>query len=305
MKLAILMSTYNGEQYLEEQIKSILDQKLDIPFDLIVRDDGSSDGTLQILNCYAEAGKLQYYSGANVGAARGFMYLLKENPGYDYYAFADQDDIWDEDKVQKGLNAVKDHFGLVLYCSNAALIHSNMDPIGRNVHRERPTYNLVSSLCLASSAQGCTSVFNRKLAELIQNRPLPEIFIMHDSLLTCLCVLAGGEIIYDHCPTMKYRMHGSNVFGMVTARQGLMRVIKNRFAEIAQKKEISMYDQAKGLLAVYGDLICEENRKLCRIVIGAEHSWIDRMKLVLNGSLQHDTLNMTITKKLQILLGNG
>lgn len=304
MRLAVLMSTYNGEKYLQKQIESILNQKLDIPFDLIVRDDGSTDATLQILEAYRKKGSLTYYTGENLGAAKGFIQLLRDNTGYDCYAYADQDDIWEQDKLQKGLRAVSGINGPALYCTNAAMVDAQLQSLGRNTHREKPTYNLVSILCLASCAQGCTSVFNKALAQVIQERDVPDIFIMHDSLLTCLCALIDGTIIYDHDPSMKYRMHGSNVFGMATAKQSLSGVLKSRWKEITAKKKISMYVQANSLLNTYADVISEKNQALCRTVIRAEKSLGARLQLVFNRNLKHDTLNKTVTKKLQILLGN-
>jgi rhamnosyltransferase len=230
--------------------------------------------------------------------------LLRENPGYDFYAYADQDDVWHTDKLQKGLDAIAGESGPALYCTNTALVDAQLQPIGRNTHREIPTYNLVSILCLASCAQGCTSVFNKELAQVVQKHEIPETFIMHDSLLTCLCALLDGKIIYDHAPSMKYRMHGSNVFGMVTAKQSLLRVIQNRVKEITTKKKIGMYAQTNSILATYGDRISEENKALCKTVIRSEKSLAARLRLVCNKGLKHDTLNKTVTKKLKILLGN-
>ncbi len=304
MRLAVLMATYNGEKYLQEQIESILRQQTDVPFDLIVRDDGSKDRTVEILEAYQKDGKLRYYAGENAGAAKGFIQLLRDNAGYELYAFADQDDEWLPGKLQKGIDAVRGASAPTLYCTNAALVDSELNSLGRNTHRERPTYNLVSMLCLASCAQGCTSVFNEALARVMREHPMPDVFIMHDSLLTCVCALIGGTVIYDHEPSMHYRMHGSNVFGMSTAKQGVMKVIKSRLKEITTPQKVSMYAQAKGILDTYADVISAENQAVCRTVIRAEKSLGARLRLVFDKNLKHDTLNKTITKKLTILLGN-
>jgi len=298
------MATYNGEKYLHAQIDSILQQSTCIPFDLIVRDDGSTDATLDILESYSKKGLLTYYTQGNLGAAKGFIQLLRDHPGYDYYAYADQDDVWNPGKLQKGLNAVADIEGPAIYCTNAALVDSQLQSLGRNTHRKTPTYNLVSILCLACCAQGCTSVFNRALASIVQEHTMPEVFIMHDSLITCLCGLMGGKIIYDHKPSMQYRMHSANVFGMVTAKQSLMRVIKSRIREITAKPKVSMYTQAKSILSTYGDVIPEQYKPLLQTVILSETSLGARLKLVFNKELKHDTFNKTVTKKLQILFGN-
>ena len=91
-KILILMSTYNGEKYLREQIESIRNQTIKEDIEILVRDDGSKDGTLEILEEYAEIGTLQFIRGKNIGSAQSFHELLRIAPKYDYYAFADQDD---------------------------------------------------------------------------------------------------------------------------------------------------------------------------------------------------------------------
>lgn len=298
------MATYNGEKYLQAQLDSILQQETDMPFDLIVRDDGSTDATRELLEQYREKGLLTYYAGENLGAARSFLQLLQSHPDYDYYAYADQDDVWNPDKLAKGLQAIFAEKGPALYCTNTALVDDRLQSLGRNTHRALPTYNLVSILCLASCAQGCTSVFNKALAQVLQGHPVPDTFIMHDSLLTCLCGLIDGKIVYDHTPSMRYRMHGANVFGMVTAKQSLARVIRSRIREITTKPKVSMYAQANSILNTYGDVIPQNNKALCKTVIRAERSLWARLQLVFNKNLKHDTLNKTVTKKLQILFGN-
>lgn len=304
-RLAVLMATYNGEKYIKEQIESILNQDIHLDLTLIIRDDGSTDSTKNIIREYSDAGKLIFIEGQNKGAARGFISLLRDNPGYDYYAFSDQDDVWNDDKLQKGIRAISEINGPALYCTNCELVDSNLNNIGRNTHRKKPHYTLESVLCLASCAQGCTSVFNKDLASVVQDNDVPDVFIMHDSLLTCLCALIDGEIIYDDIPSMKYRMHEDNVFGMVSAKQNKFNVIIDRLNEITKKRKISMYDQAESLLKVYKKYISLENQDMCKLVIDAKTSIKARFKLVFNKNLQHDTLNKTITKKLEILFGNG
>ena len=104
MRVAVLMSTYNGEKYIREQIDSILEQSGNFDLDLWVRDDGSKDSTQQILQEYAQQRKLHWYTGENLGAAHSFIDLVRKCKGYDYYAFADQDDYWMTNKIQMGVN---------------------------------------------------------------------------------------------------------------------------------------------------------------------------------------------------------
>ena len=100
------MSTYNGERYLREQIDSIL-QQIDVEIELIIRDDGSNDGTVQIIEEYASKYPcISYYCGDNVGVGKSFMELLKNAPTADYYAFSDQDDVWLKDKLIRAVKAI-------------------------------------------------------------------------------------------------------------------------------------------------------------------------------------------------------
>lgn len=98
-KVLVLMSTYNGEKWLKEQIDSILASR-EVKVDILVRDDGSSDNTLSILNLYKNNNRLNYYVGENIGPAQSFRDLVDRCEfGYDAYAYADQDDIWSEKKL--------------------------------------------------------------------------------------------------------------------------------------------------------------------------------------------------------------
>ena len=93
MKITILLSSYNGEKYIEEQLNSIFNQTYD-NISILVRDDNSKDGTVKILEKYAAQGKLKWYSGENLGCAKSFWDLLCNFGESDYYAFCDQYDVW-------------------------------------------------------------------------------------------------------------------------------------------------------------------------------------------------------------------
>lgn len=100
--ILVLMSTFNGEKFIREQIESILAQE-NVNIKLLVRDDGSTDKTLDILNEYKNKGKLNYYIGKNLGPQLSFMHLLQNAPYCEYYAFADQDDVWLKDKLSTAI----------------------------------------------------------------------------------------------------------------------------------------------------------------------------------------------------------
>ena len=142
MKAAVLMSTYNGARFIREQLDSILDQTGEFELDLWVRDDGSTDGTKDILNDYESRGLLRWYTGENLGPAQSFLDLVRRTLGYDWYAFADQDDFWMPEKLSWALETLEKidaaRENAVLYFSNAELADEALSPLGRCVYKSTP-----------------------------------------------------------------------------------------------------------------------------------------------------------------------
>ena len=112
--IQVLMSTYNGKDYLREQIDSILAQnckeQMGVSLKLFIRDDGSKDGTQKILDEYAEKypDKISWYQGENIGVIKSFFELIeKSDEKVEYYAFSDQDDYWHKEKLSAGIKQIK------------------------------------------------------------------------------------------------------------------------------------------------------------------------------------------------------
>ena len=131
--VCVLMSTYNGEKYLQEQLDSIINQ-VGVNVRILVRDDGSTDSTTDILNNYKREGYLDWYSGTNLKSARSFMDLVNRAPESEYYAFSDQDDYWLPTKLQVAVNVLKsaDSRKSALYYSRTTLVDENLLPIKQN-----------------------------------------------------------------------------------------------------------------------------------------------------------------------------
>ena len=137
MRIAVLMSSYNGEKYILKQIESILAQ-VGCEVHLFVRDDGSCDSTTEILKKYADEGKLEWYQGDNLKPAKSFLKLLYESGEYDYYAFADQDDIWDNDKLSYGIQYLEKYQDKpAIYFSKARYIDSEDNLIYKSLLHSR------------------------------------------------------------------------------------------------------------------------------------------------------------------------
>lgn len=300
MKLAVLLSSYNGEKFIKEQIDSILAQRGDFSLDLWVRDDGSSDSTTQILEEYAQAGKLRWYTGNNLKPAKSFMDLLLHCPGYDYYAFADQDDYWYPEKLQIGLDLLKDITGPAISFANARLVDGSLQPLGRNVYKNPPQKDFYSLVC-GSNIIGCTMVLNSTLARMAQEKPMPEELFMHDYYLLNLCTLYDGTVVYDPMPHMDYRQHGGNVIG---AKWTKMDALKDRFRRITTPAKVSIAVQSQSLDVLYPDAPNKEKQTFLKKVAGYRRSFFTALSLACSRKPHFNGKNMAITIRLSFLLRN-
>ena len=301
MKLAVLLSSYNGEKFIKEQIDSILGQKGDFSLELWVRDDGSTAGTVQILESYAREGKLRWYTGENLKPAKSFMDLLLRCPGYDYYAFADQDDYWYPEKLQVGVSLLQGIEGPAISCANARLVDGVLQPLGRNVYKNPPKRDFYSLLC-GSNIIGCTMVMNSQLARLAQEKPMPQVLFMHDSYLLQLCTLMGGQVVYDEEPYMDYRQHGGNVIG---AKWTKWDALKDRLRRITKTAKVSIAQQSQSLLQLYVEEAPEQEKlAFLQQVASYRDSFLSALKLACSRKPHFNGRNMELTIRLAILLRN-
>ena len=217
--VAVLMSTYNGEKYIREQLDSIFNQE-NVLVKLFVRDDGSTDSTVDILKEYSHRFPIEIIlDGENVRPGESFMrlvYKFADEPGIEYYAFADQDDIWLADKLSTAIRHLKEigHVTPALYSSNQ-YIYTNGENKGVR-HEEPQRIDLISHMTKNTIA-GCTFVFNKALAQIVDeaDRPDPRIlrYRLHDAWMM-LVAITNGKVIYDKTSHMLYRIHSENLVGI-------------------------------------------------------------------------------------------
>lgn len=218
-KVVILMSTYNGEKYLEEQLESLLKLKKD-NFDIFIRirDDGSSDKTIQILKKYSKkVNNLEWYQGENKGPSNSFLELLFNQKDFDYYAFCDQDDVWDENKVIEAIRQMRKQSNdkEILYFSAVNVVDEKLNFIEKMEPRMKITFE--SSFVL-NPAIGCTMLFNNKLKIALMKLKLSGQICMHDFLIYKVSQAIGANIIYDSNSYINYRQHENNVLGIKTKK---------------------------------------------------------------------------------------
>jgi glycosyltransferase involved in cell wall biosynthesis len=214
--VTILLCTLNGERFLPEQLASIEKQTFK-NWRLIASDDGSSDRTKSILHAFQrsfEPGKVEIIDGPRRGAPANFLFLAcAENLVGDFYAFCDQDDVWEPDKLARAVDLLKKAGSGIpaLYGSRTRLIDENGNEIGFSpLFRKRPDFRCA---LVQSIAGGNTMVFNQKARELLAFCGADLNVPSHDWWLYQVTSACGGEVHYDVYPSVRYRQHAANVIG--------------------------------------------------------------------------------------------
>lgn len=300
MKIAVLISTYNGEKYLRKQLDSIIRQK-GCDVEIYIRDDGSKDSTMQILDEYKAKGLIQVYhesNSNNLGPAKSFLYMLHNIKGYQYYAFSDQDDLWDSDKLEIAIHSLESIQKPALYCCNARIIDENDNTNGEFAYRKKNSITLANEVCMGG-ALGCTMVMNSQLASIIQSNSIPSKMIMHDCFIQAVCGAIGGKTIFDMKSHMGYRQHGANVVGVKT---GKLNGLKYRINFLLSPRKVSIADQCQEILDLYHESIPLKNIEFLQMVANYKTNTIKRIKLSLNKDLYIQGID-NIFIRLSLLLG--
>lgn len=214
--VAILMCTYNGESFLAEQLASF-ERQVYRSWTVYASDDGSQDGTLDLLKMSSaqwELGRLQIVEGPRRGFVANFLSLTCQTDiKAEFYAWADQDDVWKEDKLQKALAWLKSIPAHIpaLYCGRTELIGESGVSFGYS-----PKFRLApnfSNALVQNIGGGNTMVFNQAARALLQEAGDKLIIPSHDWWAYQLVSGAGGLVHYDPVPTVLYRQHAENLVG--------------------------------------------------------------------------------------------
>lgn len=240
-KIDILLATYNGEEYLEAQLDSILNQTYS-DFRLLISDDCSSDNTQKILKEYEKKdNRIQlFFQEKNLGVMKNFEFLLK-NVKNDYYMFSDQDDIWKQEKIEKSLKKLLE--------TNSDLVYTDLEVVDENLNVTYPSYwklkgiynkikkyNNFESLYLNNFITGCTMISKSKLIKDVLPLPNTSKYVLHDYWIP-LIISQKGKIAYIEEPLIKYRQHKNNKIGSKKRSDELKSLDEIRKLFIQVKKE--------------------------------------------------------------------
>lgn len=250
------MSTYQGERFVVEQIRSILDQ-LPEKGVILVRDDGSVDATVAKIEALNDS-RITIIKGSNIGFARSFLSLVMSAPAdSDVVMLADQDDVWLPGKIERAIDYLLSRGEEpALYCSRLRLVDVNLNPLG--LSPKLPQKLTFQNALAESVVVGCTAAFNRPALQLIRQVGDISKIHFHDWWVS-LVVAAFGEVYGDSEPTVLYRQHGGNVIGMGAGMDRYWKII--HFIRKSDWIHI-MFNQIENFRKVFGNDLSPENRNL-------------------------------------------
>jgi glycosyltransferase involved in cell wall biosynthesis len=241
-RVQILLSTYNGGRFLREQLDSYL--KLDNyeEVKVLIRDDGSTDGTLQILEEYGERHGFEILAGQNIGLNASMLELFRRSdPACDFFATSDQDDIWLPGKISAGVKALTQIQAdkPLLYGSCTQVVSEDLSPAGRICAPPRGAsfYNAL----IQNVVPGHTQILNRPLVESLLAGSAAEKLVVDWWIY--LLASATGDVILDTHAHVLYRQHGGNAIGSETTawklwRNRWKRLTENNFAMAAKQANL-------------------------------------------------------------------
>lgn len=283
-KVQVLLSTYNGETYIQEQITSIRNQTYS-SIHLMARDDGSTDNTVDILEQIfsRESHRIALLKGVNVGVIHSFFELLQRSDDQAaYYCFCDQDDVWKPDKIDRAVQKLSQINKPAMYFSSTQLVNEDLDPIKIWPSRPRQQPSFYNAL-IQNIAVGATMVINKEARDLLLSRSIDYRNLQMHDWWAYVCISAFGEVVYDPEPSILYRQHGSNVVG---GDQTLIHKWKNKWKSFRKHSgDRLLRKQAIEFHKHYGEMICEEYREQLEWFIAPRGTLKERVRYLKKSKL--------------------
>lgn len=289
--VAVLMSTYNGEAYLVEQINSILDQTYQ-NIHLFIRDDGSTDNTMRILEKFVENPKVSVIrSDDNLGYKNSFLTLLKTavdlKSDYQYFSFSDQDDVWLKNKILVSIRKLeKSDNRYRIYFSGLTFVDSKLNKLKiKDDSKVRTTF---PAEMVRHSVSGATSVISRDLAELaVKYKEVQKLPGGHDEFIFRLNAALRGHFFADKNNYIKFRRHENNTS---SATKNILLKVKQEFSN-GDKSEVLT---AKFIKNNYKHILPTITLQEIDVLVNYDISFKNKLSLVKNKSFRRENFLMNI-----------
>ena len=258
-KVAVIMSTYNGEKFIKEQLDSILAQTYK-NIEIVVRDDGSKDNTVAIVKEYMKKyPNITLYEGENLGFIKSFFELLTLVEA-DYYSYADQDDVWLENKIELAVNSLNelDNSKPNMAFGNSDYYDENMKFIKQGPRNKKTSFARALFSCCG---QGMTMTVNKKTRDtIIENTPKNCFF--HDWWTYLVCI-GLGNVAYNNEVTVKYRRRKENA---TSEGQGYLRLLVWRIKHLLVDDGMKdIKQQMINFREYYYYQLSDENKKIIKL----------------------------------------
>lgn len=292
----ILLSTYNGEDYIKQQLDSIIEQTY-TDYKLYIRDDGSSDNTVRIIEQIVReknlSEKIIVIKGKNLGFCRSFGELLKYADEGELWAFCDQDDFWKPEKIEWAVEMLEMQQSIpVLYTGNFAYVNSNLEFI-KNYNPNYKGYDLRKSIT-SSICYGFTCVINRKLREMLLESDFSKIQ-SHDWYMAMIAS-TFGKIIFDSRIVALHILHATN--------DSPINIQKKVIRGISLLKKESFYTMnCREFYHCYNKLLNEQQKKLMRKFLNYKYSLKNSLFKTFYPKRWNDSLFVEIVLRCLMLLG--
>ncbi|MTH63268.1 glycosyltransferase family 2 protein [Paracoccus shanxieyensis] len=261
--ITIIMATRNGADYLPTQLDSILGQSFP-DWQLIVSDDGSTDATRQIVARYADQlgdGRIRLTDGPCQGATANFLQLLEKVEGDSWFAYCDQDDLWQPDKLARAVAHLSQRTGPAVYAARTTICDHDLHPLAPAPHFPGP-FGLRNAL-IQACLPGNTTVANAAALRLLQRGIVAATqakIVSHDWWTYQLLAGAGADIFRDKAQVVLYRQHSANVMG----RNDTTRARAARFGMLFDGQFAGWLAQNQAALEPVSHLFTAENQRLLR-----------------------------------------
>jgi glycosyltransferase involved in cell wall biosynthesis len=289
-KVAILLCTYQGQKHLEAQLDSFVAQT-HTNWELWVSDDGSIDGTHAILDQAVKTwgrDKISIHNGPREGFCANFLSLTcNANIKADYYAYSDQDDIWQSEKLERAL-AMLDTVPQELpamYCSRTLLVDAEDNLIGMSpLFSRNPGFKnaLTQNIC-----GGNTMVFNKAARQLLIDAGEKVQVVTHDWWAYLLVSGCGGRVFYDPKPTIRYRQHDSNLVGMNSSWPSRLKRIRQLFkGHFREWNDLNV----SALLRMRSKLTIDNRATLDQFITSRQKPLIPRLKGLKKSGIYRQTI---------------
>ncbi len=301
-RVAVLLSAFNGEKYIEKQIESIQNQEGMDSLTIIIRNDGSTDNTICILNRMQSKYKnIRVIDGENKGLVASFFDLLfyAYNEGYDYYSFSDQDDYWLPEKLRIAIESLKGHEGPYMYAACSKIVDDNL------VESRTSTQKKIRDITFYNSAiqnicPGHNQVLNHAMARMIVNKTKYSTAIYsQDMWVTKVASITGG-IIFDNTPHTLYRQHTNN---QLSFGKNKVEWVKNHIKRLMKDEGKKIAIQLKCFCDCYSDFFTEEQKEEIQLFFDSQSSFFKRVQYIVHTKMYRQRFFETRMFKMIYVIG--